>query len=144
MLLHKLNEEVDWQQPYAWFDPEIRDVLGIDLFAVDFDVSAGYGIISQGNTDVLLIKLESLSDCAEQAFEEFLGIQGFSLVSHNVATRKYYSEAYRKLQNRLQIPADLLEAGYASSHVRHFYNDTEIANLIDRWRRVSPPENAPL
>ena len=144
MLLHKLNEEVDWKQPYAWFDPEIRDVLGIDLFAADFDVAAGYGIISQGNTDVLLIKLESLSDCAEQAFEEFLGIQGFSLVSHNVATRKYYSEAYRKLQNRLQIPADLLEVCYASSQMQHFYNDKEIADFIDRWRRVFPHRKASL
>lgn len=69
MLLNKLNEEVDWKQPYDWFDPEVREVLGINLFTTDFDVSAGYGIVSQGNTDVLLIKLESLSDCAEQAFE---------------------------------------------------------------------------
>ena len=144
MLLHKLNEEVDWKQPYAWFDPEIRDVLGIDLFAADFDVSAGYGIVSQGNTDVLLIKLESLTECAEQAFDEFLGIRGFRLVSHNVATRKYYSEAYRNIQNRLQIPADLLELCYASGHVRHFYSDTEIANFIDRWRKVSLPGKASL
>jgi hypothetical protein len=144
MLLHKLNEEVDWKQPYAWFDPEIRNVLGIDLFTTNFDTSAGYGIFSQGNTDLLLIKLERLSECAEQAFDEFLGIKGFRLVSHNVATRKYYSEAYRKLQNRLQIPADLLEVCYASSHLRHFYNEKEIANFIDRWRVVPPHREATL
>ena len=144
MLLHKVNEEVDWQRPYAWFDPEIRDVLGIDLFNTDFDTSAGYGIFSQGNTDLLLIKLERLSECAEQAFDEFLGIKGFRLASHNVADSKYYSDAYRKIQNRLQISADLLEKGYASSHVRHFYSEKEIENLIDRWECVSPSRETPL
>lgn len=138
MLLHKLSKEVDWEQPYSWFDPEIRDALGMDLFTTDFDTSAGYGIFSQGNTDLLLIKLESLSECAGQAFDEFLGIKGFSLASHNVATKKYYSEAYRNIQNRLQIPADLLEACYASSHVRHFYNEKEIMSFSDRWGCKSP------
>jgi len=137
MLHQKLTQEVDWKQPYAWFDPEIKDVLGIDLFEEEFDTSAGYGLFSTGNTDLLLIKLEQLSDCCEQAFNEFLGVSGFRLANKNVASKKYYSDAYQKILNKLDIPVDALETWYSADQVQHFYNQNEIRTFIDRWSQIS-------
>ena len=135
MLLHKLTQEVDWKWPYEWFNAEIKDVLGIDIFAEEFDTSAGYRIFSTGNTDLLLIKLEHLFECCEKAFNEFLGIRVY-LANKNVGSQKYYSDAYREILHRLALPVDALEAWYSADQVRHLYSQGEIKGFIDRWSRV--------
>ena len=135
--MRKLNQDVDWEHPYTWLDSEIRDVLGIDLFKAQFDTSSGYGIISGENADVLLIKLERLSECCEQAFAEFMGIDNFTLVSSNVATNKYYSDAYRKILGRFNVPGERLDNWYSSDQVRHFYDKDEIRGFMERWARRS-------
>lgn len=137
MLLQKLTQDVDWNRPYAWFDPEIRDVLGIDLFAEAFDTAAGYGLFSKGQTDLLLIKLEQLPASCDQAFNEFLGVADFTLATKNVAARKYYADAYQKILGRLAIPVATLEKWYSADQVTHFYNQSEIKAFIDKWSRAS-------
>ena len=139
MLLTKLKQEVDWTQPYAWFDPEIKDVLGIDIFAEEFDSTAGYAIVSKANTDLLLLKLEHLSECCEQAFDEFLGIKGFGLTTKNVGTKKYYSDAYKRILDRLAIPPDLLESWYSADQVQHLYDRSEIKAFIAKWSQTHTP-----
>jgi len=140
MLLHKLTQEVDWKRPYPWFDPEIKDELSIDIFTEEFDASAGYGIFSAGNTDLLLVKLERLAECGEKAFDEFLGIKGFRLVTRNVASKRYYSDAYRKILSRLALPEEELEAWYSAKQVRHLYDQGEIKSFIGRWSQASAVE----
>ena len=95
-LMAKLTAEVDWSAPYSWFDSEIRDVLGIDLFSESFDRSSAYQIYRRPQVDILLIKLERLSQCAAQAFGDFLGVKNFELTSRNVSTAKYYSKLIKR------------------------------------------------
>lgn len=136
-LLDKLNHSIDWKQPYPWFESEIKSPFELDIFKLKFNRLAGYGIYSEGNIDLLLIKLERLSECCEQAFREFLGVEDFSLVNKNVATNKYYSDAYRNILKRLIIPAEKLEGWYSAGQLRHFYADDEITHFIDRWSGIA-------
>lgn len=134
MLLETLATKVDWSAPYEWFDREVRDVFGVDLLAEAFDPEADFGVFRSETADILLLKLERLADCAEQAFGDFLGIPDFSLdTGRNVASRKYYADAYRMILARLSVPEAILEACYGSRHVRHFYGAADIDRFTARW-----------
>lgn len=135
MLLDRMKKEVEWAMPYEWFDKEIRDVFDVDLFEQPFDPDSGYAIYTSGRVQILLLKLERLADCAGEAFARFLGIRNVSLdEGRNIASRKYYADAYRLMLNRLEVPASVLATCYASDQVRHFYSESDIERFLQRWQ----------
>ena len=80
-----------------WFDKEINVVFGIDIFKKQFDKSAGYQIVKSETADILLLKLEKLSDCHKIAFKEFLNFNHFGLVNANLSKQKPYKNLYQDL-----------------------------------------------
>lgn len=116
--------------PLTWFDWEIRDLFGVDVFAQPFPHKQGYQIYHGERTDVLVIKLESLNDCVSKAFEEFLGIKNFTLIRENTASDKWYSDLYREFVNQVQMPTDYQEQMRNSRYARYFYGDVLMNNEL--------------
>ena len=121
----------------TWFDDEIKNVFGIDVFAAPFDPRAGYGIYHAERVDLLLLTLESLNRCHQAAFRDFMGIPDFQLVPTNVGAAKVYHDIYKEFARRVRLPADFLDAAYQLSYVKHFYTEEEIAAFRRKWER--PP-----
>lgn len=71
------------ETPLAWFDTQIKSVFGIDVFASNFPKSKGYKIYKADHPDMLLMRLENINECSQEAFKEFLGIERFVLLSDN-------------------------------------------------------------
>lgn len=133
-LIELFFREFEHNIPLIWFDQELNQVLDIDVFAADFPKEKGYKIFQGEQADVLLLRLESLNECATEAMRAFLNIDEFSIIKGNVASHKYYSSAYRRLKDAITIPESYIEKMYSSKYVRHFYSEEEIDTFKARWR----------
>lgn len=145
--INQLLEEVrerfwkDFNQhdvPLTWFNAELKQAFGIDVYSREFPKSEGFGIYQGETADVLVIRLENLRECAGEAFRRFLGIQDLALTDANVGQDKVYSEAYEHFLNSVTVPPWYLEMMYNSQYVRHFYTRDEILGFVDRWGASRP------
>jgi len=80
--------------PLKFFDREIRDIFGIDVLSEGFSPEKGYGIYHSDRVDLLVLRLESLADCAGLALNEFLGIEDFKVINRNIGDKKVYAPLY--------------------------------------------------
>ncbi len=117
----------------TWFDREMKVVFDFDVFSVDFENTSSCQIYETPRADILLIKLEQLSECCRDAFAEFLGIRDFHLRNANVGMDKPYRKFYKKVLDSIAVPPCDLEKIYSSRYVRHFYSAREIADFRQRW-----------
>jgi hypothetical protein len=116
-----------------WFDKEIGEVFGIDVYERDFPHDAGYQIFRQGNVELLLIKLERLNDCFQAAFEDFLGTKIPNLSLTHITEKDPTYSMYREFLQQVVMPSDYLEQMYSSRFARHFYRPEEIQGFIKKW-----------
>jgi hypothetical protein len=123
--------------PEGWFDNQLKPVFGIDVFAQYFSPERGYAIYHSTKADLLVIKLEMLDACAQDAMREFLGLEHFELGKVNAAENKEYKYLYRAFLNTIAFPDGFVERMYESRLARHFYTDRELSQFKRRWLNKS-------
>jgi len=134
--LERFHENsAECQLPLRWFDTEFNVALGIDVFSSDFPKSKGYQILREESADVLLVKLEKLDQCYSQAFDEFLGLGEFPLVTANTASQKRYYPAFKSFMDHVHLPASYVSSMYDSRYMTHFYSTEEIRGLWNKWHK---------
>ena len=116
-----------------WFDLELKPVFGIDVFSSSFPTSKGYKIYRGKHAHVLLLRLESLSKCAQDAFKEFLNIEQFILMETNISREKEYYTAYKEFVDSVVLPDWYIEEIYTLKYVQHFYSEEEINAFKAKW-----------
>jgi len=108
-------------------------VFQFDIFSVPFDTKNGYQIYSSKLSDILVIRLEDLTTCCENAMHDFLGIQSFSLSNDNTGQKKWYAEIYRQTLKEFKIPKLYLDQIYNSRFSKHFYSCEELQRFKMKW-----------
>ncbi len=121
--------------PDSWFDEQLKPTFGIDVFEVPFPAERGYLTIRRGRITLLVIRLESLEQCAEPAFRDAFRIPKVRPGRHNTADEKWYRDLYRRFLDGFVVPDEYLTRMYASRFARHFYTATELARFRARWSR---------
>lgn len=119
---------------FSWFDLELKEIFGIDIYTYPFDKEKGFSVIRQGNVECMVIKLEKMNLCT-QALADFLGIQEFPLLRENIGSSKPYSFLYDKCKKALSIPEELINFYYDSESVCHFYKEEEVSFFKKKWER---------
>lgn len=119
--------------PLIWFDIEMKKVIGIDIYNYLFPKETGYLIIKKNDFDLLVLKLEVSDVIKQNALAEFLNITTFELKRANVGENKNYSQAYQNFKKYVQLPSSYLEKMLNSKYTKHFYTDTEIEAIWQRW-----------
>ena len=122
--------------PLTWFDTEIKQVLGVDVYGCPFPKKIGVGTVSRRNCRVLLIKCELHDAEKESAIKEFLGLPSFSLRNENVGRDKVYAETYKQFLQTIKLPDSYLDRMCNSKYARHFYTDEEITGMRERWKCI--------
>ena len=130
-------DRLNHDSPLVFFDRELKGVFGIDVFASEFPKSKGFKTYEDEKADVLLIRLENLNDCAEEAFKDFLDIHNFALVNTNIGREKVYASIYNKFRETIHLPDSYLDKFYNSKYMRHFYTEAEIEKFRAKWCRSS-------
>jgi len=128
--LNDYNPDRAWES--NWFDKEIRDVFGVDVYDYPFDKDRRYGVINSNNADILILRTENLASSVKP-ISEFLGKELTSLVGANIASEKIYSDVYARIKKDLVVPDNICQKVYGSRYVRHFYSDDDIKKFMLRW-----------
>ncbi len=117
----------------TWFDTELRDMFGLDVYSIPFPKKQGYHIYETPKADILIVRLEDLDRCHKEAFSRFLGIPHFELLKANVGNDKNYRALYDRVKNEIAIPDEYLDTIYNSRYCTHFYTDSERAGFKKRF-----------
>jgi hypothetical protein len=126
------------------FDEQIKGGLGIDIYDYKFERRRGYSIIKEGNIEILLYRMESLSNIFSQAMEEFLGISDLKLLETNVTSKRTYGNAYKRMREDVRFDTSFLSEVYSSELVRYFYTEEEISKFRSYWTKEEVRTHPPL
>jgi Putative capsular polysaccharide synthesis protein len=132
-LLKVFLEEFPHNEPLDWFNDEIKEVFGLDVLEHPFPREQGYQIIRSGNVDLLLLKLEQLDACHQEAFQQFLGVDIPELKNTHVSELDPSKPMYADFVKNTLFPGDYLDRMYTSDVAQHFYSKEEISSFRQKW-----------
>jgi hypothetical protein len=121
------------QTAFNWFDEQIKDAIGLDVYAVPFDTERGWQVYKKGQVELLLLRMEDLHRTGEDTLRKFLHLPHLKMVKVNTGEEREAYELYRRFLTH-PISQEYLEMTYATKLARHFYTETEIEQFIQRWR----------
>lgn len=117
-----------------WFDEQVSPVFGIDVYETPFPTNTGYKIFSSEKVDLLVMRMENLSNCAVPAIYEFLGLNGFDLQRINTGDERPAGELYRLFKSK-PLPLEYVTYMYSSKLARHFYSEAELEMFTQKWTK---------
>lgn len=118
----------------TWFDKEIKQVFGIDVYEHPFNHEEGFAVIQHKNCDLLILRLENLDSCFNRAIAAFLGLSyPVGLIPANVGRSKQYADAYQFVLKNLRLPQAVCARIYSAKYARHFYTDAMLEDFTQRW-----------
>ena len=121
--------------PLNWLNWELGGIHGVDIETEGFSTSKGWKIYKQKNADVLVIRLDKLNACAQEAFKELLTIDDFKIVNENVATNKWYADLYKEFKNSIILSEAYITKIYDSRWMQNFYTSEEISAFAAKWSK---------
>lgn len=133
-LSKRLRDSSAFSYIYEWFDKEIKEVFGINVLDTSFPIEEGYAQFSKNNVELLVMRLEDLSEKGPLVISEFLNLkEPLKLKKYNIRSESEDKDIYYEVQNDIKIKWSLCEDIYSSKFVRHFYNEQLIKTFISRW-----------
>jgi hypothetical protein len=115
-----------------WFDEQIKDAVGLDVYAVPFDKTRGWQVYKQGLIELLVLRMEDLQRTGEDALRKFLNLPHLKMVKVNTGEEREAYELYRRFLTH-PVSQEYLEMTYSAKLARHFYTDKEIGRFVHRW-----------
>ena len=132
------NSRLPGDQWLSWFDSELMQVMGLDVFATPFPTRQGWQVYcGENHPDTLLIRLENLHQGGRNACRDFLRVNGeLNIPPVNIGSNKAYANAYTYFKENVRLPVDYLDEVYSSRVMRHFYEPDEIQNFRNQWKTL--------
>lgn len=125
--------EYTWNDEFEWFDEQIKEYLGIDIFRYPFDPDKGYTIIKERNIELLLYKVEKMENILN-IIEDFVGTEKLSSINTNISTQKWYGLAYMQFKRKVRLPIDYVNHYYVGNYkMDHFYSEIEKKKFLEKW-----------
>jgi hypothetical protein len=119
--------------PTAWFELQVEQLFGIDVYATPFPRERGYEVYEKGAIRLLVVRLEDMNRVLVPAVRDFLNVPDFEIVRDNVGEDKAYGETYRQAVSHLKLSPQYLERKHSTRYARHFYSPEELAKSVARW-----------
>lgn len=135
-LLEIFLREFPHDQPLLWFDMEMLEMFGLDVYHYPFPKHEGYQIIRTKPVDLLLIKIEDLNRCYQGAFGEFLGVDMPRLEQTHITEQDPTRSMYQDFLKNAVLPDEYLDHMYQSRFAQHFYSSEELAAFRRKWSSV--------
>jgi hypothetical protein len=117
----------------GWFDRELKNVFGVDVYSCSFDKHRGFQIYPSPSAPTLLIRLEDLTPAGPNALSVFLG-STFPICLEKANERSGTLERSRYVAIKTaKIDREVLERVYSGKLAQHFYTDEQIHAFVQRW-----------
>nr|WP_259060078.1 putative capsular polysaccharide synthesis family protein [Salinibacter ruber] len=117
---------------FRWFKREMEPLLGVNPIKEPFDREAGYGRVESSRADVLVLKLERLSELIPTVVSSFVG-EKLSVVRANEGQKKNYADYYREVLDRFDLSEETCRRIYDHAHTTHFYTPDETHQFVEKW-----------
>lgn len=119
---------------FGWFDREIKENFGIDVYAEPFDKEKGYHIYRNGNVEVFLYRLENLNSL-EKEIADFLERPDFKIVKANDASEKDIRFIYEDVKKTHRFSKALMDLYYKDNErMDFFYTKEEQEKFLKKWQ----------
>lgn len=126
-------QQLDDDYEFKWFDTELKELTGIDIYDYPFDKEKGYVWIKEENVEILALKMEKMDE-NENIVGEFAGRPDLKYVNANIGDDKHYQYIYQELKHHFSIRPEILRSYYDKNEgFRHFYSEDEIEAFCSRW-----------
>lgn len=120
--------------PLTWFEREVHEVFGIDVYAQPFSFEQDYALYESAALRMAVIKVESLERCYRPALQALFGkTPGELRNTHISAQDEPYAPIYKNFLAAVRLPQEYLDRMYGSAYARHFYRADELAALRKKW-----------
>jgi hypothetical protein len=122
--------------PGQWFERELHNCLGIDVFAEPYDIERGFSLVRNGPVTALIIRVEDLDRALTQGLAALLEmeISRRAIQRANTGRKKWYADALHSVKTSYRLPAGLAEFIFGTRYVNHFYGG-ELDRLRARWTK---------
>lgn len=117
---------------FNWFEREMEPLLGVNPIDEPFDCKAGHALIEAPRADVLVLKLERLSDLIPDVVGPFVG-KKLTISRANVGKGKNYAGYYQEVLERFCLTEEECRRVYSHPHIKHFYSPEEIDEFVQQW-----------
>lgn len=118
-----------------WFDIQLKEPFGIDVYATPFPKGRGYAYYERDNIRLVVMRYEDLNHCIGTVMREFLGLSDFEFKRANVGDDKAYGELYRQVRELVRLPPERVQQLHSTRYARHFYTPQELETSIAPWTR---------
>ena len=129
----RIWERLDMSLPFHWFDLEIRDALGIDMYQVDV-ASAGYAQIEVGRVNALTIHSTLPDEVKSTLLSRFMG-RGVTVGHKGVDRSKLGDQQnlYRAFELTSPLTAADISEAAESRFVQHFFGADKDEYIL-KWK----------
>lgn len=133
-LMSAFDENINVEYFYNWFDAELKSNFAVNIHQETLNANQQYFRFSNSGVDTLLLKCEYLNQ-NEAVVADFLGRDGFSLITANESGSKWYGELYAKF--KASYPFEKLFYLYDTPLYASLYSTEEIVGFKKRWSSPS-------
>lgn len=122
--------------PLHWFDRQLHEPLGLDVYSQPFDHESKSLFLQRGRFRVLVLRAEDSNEIKQAALARHLGLSGLELGRENIAAEKGHGALYKAFVQSFTPPEHLTERCCQSRVCTHFYTAAEIDRFRSRWQGV--------
>lgn len=130
-LLADFMTEYNHIWPLIWFDLELKEMFGFDIYSRDF-TQRHTGLLF----DILVLKTEDLSTTkTKELLEQFTGVDNIEVTRYNATQeRPGLNTLHEKFKEQVIFPEAYLDFMYDSKYARYFFTQNMRKNLKYLWQ----------
>lgn len=120
---------------FNWFDTELNNLFGIDIYDYPFDKDKGYTYIEKDGLEIIVLQLEKLQQL-EKLVGHFIGRENFKIKTYNQAVNKEYRFIYNSFLKEIKLPKEYIDFYYNNnSSMDYFYSKNMQKNFLEKWKK---------
>ena len=122
--------------PSLWFDLELKELFGFDIYAKTFDRNWGCSRYREDKLEVLVLDLEKLIELGPKQIGNFVdnaGVACSTMPKINVRSQNLYGELYEEFLSSIVLPKEFVDREYSSKYAKYFYSEEKLEQFTNRW-----------
>ena len=134
-LIDKFQNHFPHVRPLVWFDKELLEVTGINVYEHTFPKEQGYQRIMTEKFDLLILRHDLPDNLKARCLGDFLSGNDIRIVPANLSDKKIYRDCYLEFQRTINLSTEYVSQMLDSRYARHFFTDEELESLKLKWLR---------
>ncbi len=122
-----------------WFNQEMKNGFGIDVYAAPFSTEIGYRIYTQTNhhllkkVNLLVLRTELDDDKKSRIIREFLGLNRLEIMRYRESRLDPDAMVYQEMKQRIKFSPEYTDQICNHKHTQHFFSAREVSAMRARW-----------